>query len=82
MVEDVIGQSRFTREHKDLEDFPPTDHLSGESLLSVEKIAKALGRKFSVNNDILRFSVTVENLSEGYKTFAILDGPQEQTANS
>jgi hypothetical protein len=24
----------------------------------------------------------VENLSEGYKTFAILDGPQEQTANS
>jgi hypothetical protein len=24
----------------------------------------------------------VENFSEGYKTFAILDGPQEQTANS
>jgi hypothetical protein len=47
-------------------------------MLSVEKIAKALGRKFYANNDIRRFSVTVENLSEGYKTFAILDGPQEQ----
>jgi len=82
MVEEVIGQSRFTNDDKDMEDFPPTDHLSGESLFSVEKIAKALGRKFSVNNDILHFSVTVENLSEGYKTFAILDGPQEQTANS
>jgi hypothetical protein len=56
--------------------------LSEESLLSVEKIAKAIGRKFSANSDIRRFSVTVENLSEGYKTFAILDGPQEQPANS
>ena len=82
MVEDVIGQSRLTEEHKDLGDFPPTDHLSEESLLSVEKIAKAIGRKFSANTDILSFSVTVENLSEGYKTFAILDGPQEQPANS
>jgi GTP cyclohydrolase I len=82
MVEGVIGQSRLTEEHKDPGDFPPTDHLSEESLLSVEKIAKAIGRKFSANTDILSFSVTVENLSEGYKTFAILDGPQEQPASS
>ena len=82
MVEDVIGQSRLTEEQKDLEDFPPTDHLSEESLLSVEKIAKAVGRKFSANRDILSFSVTVENLSEGFKTFAIIDGPQEQAVNS
>jgi GTP cyclohydrolase I len=82
MVEDVIGQSRLTEEHKDQENFPPTDHLSEESLMSVEKIAKAVGRKFSANSDIFRFSVTVENLSEGYKTFAILEGPQKQTVKS
>jgi hypothetical protein len=72
----------LTEDRKDLGDHPLSEHLSGESLLSVEKIAKAVGRKFSANSDISRFSITVENLSEGYKTFAILDGPQEQTANS
>jgi GTP cyclohydrolase I len=82
MVEDVIGQSHYSGAHKELDKFPQTDHLSAESLLSVEKIAKAVGRKFSANSDILHFTVTVENLSEGYKTFAILDGPQEQTGNS
>jgi hypothetical protein len=45
-------------------------------MLSVEKITKALGRKLSEHNDIRSFTITVENLSEGYKTFAILDGPQ------
>jgi GTP cyclohydrolase I len=80
MVEDVIGQSHLTGEKKEQEDFPPTDYLSAESLLSVEKIAKAVGRKFSGNPDIVQFSVIVENLSEGYKTFAILDGPQELNA--
>ncbi len=78
MVEDVIGQSHLTGEVKEHNGLPPTDFLSAESLLSVEKIAKAVGRKFSAHADILQFSVTVENLSEGYKTFAILDGPQEQ----
>jgi len=77
MIEDVIGQSRLTEGQKDLENSPPAVHSSQESLLSVEKIAKAVGEKFSANNDISRFSITVENLSEGYKTFAILDGPQE-----
>lgn len=82
MVEDVIGQDGLNDEHRDRESFPPTDHLSGESMLSVEKIAKAVGRKFSVNSDILRYSITVENLSGGYKTFAILDGPQKQAAGN
>ena len=80
MVEEVIGQSRLIEERRSSESSSPTDHLSEKSMLSVEKIAKALGKKFSGSNDILRFSVTVENLSEGYKTFAILDGPQEQAA--
>jgi GTP cyclohydrolase I len=74
MVNDVIGQSRFIEERKKNGD----SLQKQEPMLSVEKIAKALGRKFYANNDIRRFSVTVENLSEGYKTFAILDGPQEQ----
>jgi len=78
MVEDVIGQSSAIEELQDDGSFPSTDHLSEDSILSVEKIAKALGRKFSDNNDIFSFTVTVENLSEGYETFAILDGPQEQ----
>jgi GTP cyclohydrolase I len=80
MVEDILGHSDLNDKYKDREIFPPTDHLAGDSLLSVEKIAKAVGRTFSANRDILRYSITVENLSEGYKTFAILDGPQTQTA--
>ena len=81
MVEKVIIHSRFIEERQNSVSLEPSDYLSAESILSVEKIAKALGKKFSDNPDILRFSVTVENLSEGYKTFAILDGPQEQMAN-
>jgi len=82
MVEDVIGQSRLTAGQKDPANSPADVDSSDESLLSVEKIAKAVGKKFSANNDISRFSITVENLSEGYKTFAILDGPQELTVMS
>jgi GTP cyclohydrolase I len=80
MVEEVIGQNRSIAERQNGESFPPTDDFSKKSILSVEKIAKALGKEFSANKDIFRFSVTVENLSEGYKTFAILDGPQEQVS--
>jgi len=80
MVEEVIGQNRLIEESRNSESSSAPEHLSDNSILSVEKIAKALGKEFSGSNDILRFSVTVENLSEGYKTFAILDGPQEQAA--
>jgi hypothetical protein len=77
MVEEIIGQSRLIEEQNNSENSHSTDYLPKESILSVEKIAKDLGRKFSDNNDIRYFSITVENLSEGYKTFAILDGPQK-----
>lgn len=80
MVEEVIGQNRVIAECRDSGSIAPADPVAEKSILSVEKIAKALGRKFSGNKDISRFSVTVENLSEGYETFAILDGPQEQAA--
>ena len=78
MVEEVIGQNRSITEQQNSESSPPTDQFSAKSILSVEEITKALGRKFSGNKDISRFSVTVENLCEGFKTFAVLDGPQEQ----
>jgi len=81
MVEEVIGQSGLQDKRNEQETSLTTDRPSGDSLLSVEKIAKAVAREFSANSDILRYSITVENLSEGYKTFAILDGPQLQTAN-
>jgi hypothetical protein len=78
MVEDVIGQSRFSRAEEHSGDVPLAAPFSGEQGLSVEETARALGRKFSGNRDIRTFTVTVENLSEGYKTFAVLDGPQEE----
>lgn len=80
MVEETIGQNRVIAEQHGSGSTVPADHRAEKSILSVEEIARDLGRKFSGNNDISRFSVTVENLSEGYKTFAILDGPQEEAA--
>jgi len=80
MVEEVIGQSHKDQEQGESEQFPAGNVLQAERMLSVEELAKALGRKFSSHNDILGFSVTVENLSQGYKTFAILDWPQEERA--
>ncbi len=77
MVEEVIGQSRFGRAEEQSGDDPLAAKFYGEQGLSVEETARALGRKFSGNHDIRTFTVTVENLSEGYKTFAVLDGPQE-----
>ena len=82
MVDDVIGHSRSLANPKNIADSPAGEHPLPEPTLSVENIAKALGRKFNANKDILHFSVTVENLSEGYKTFAILDGPQKQEASA
>jgi hypothetical protein len=82
MVEEVIRES-----HKEQEQ-AGSRHSSGEGLLqagmmlSVEELAKALGRKFSAHKDIRSFSVTVENLSQGYKTFAILDWPQKEGVSS
>ncbi len=49
---------------------------SGELVLSVEELAKALGEKIKENPDISWFSVTVENLADGYSTFASLEWPE------
>jgi len=78
MAGEVIGQSLFNEDQSQGEDNWTAGRGSVEPVLSVEKIARALGRRFSASRDISRFAVMVENLSEGYKTFAVLDGPQLQ----
>ena len=47
------------------------------TFFSVEEITRALGEKIAGHPDITRFSVTVENLAEGYSTFASLQWPED-----
>ena len=80
MVEEVIGQNHL---HGDEEQLVGSNggELRASHIPSVEKIVKALGSRFTGNNDILCFSITVENLAEGYKTFATLDWPEAGQCN-
>jgi len=50
----------------------PPDHS-----LSVEKIAKDLAVKLAAHPDISWCSITVENLSQGFSTFATIEWPEE-----
>ncbi len=79
MVEDVIahihrgvpnsGRSLYRSRSEDGR--PPA------AMPSVEKIAKALGRVLADHaEDICWFNVMVENLAEGYSTFATLEWPE------
>lgn len=81
MVDEVIGQKHLLSEGKLQSNLGKDEVPAGQNLLSVEKIVKALGNKFSDNKDILCFSITVENLAEGYKTFATLEWPEEGQCN-
>lgn len=65
MVEEVIARRRSASFSTD------------EQLLSVEGITQALGEKLAGHPDISLFSVTVENLAEGYSTFASMQWPEE-----
>ena len=80
MVEEVIGQNHLHGDEEQLISFSGGE-LRPSHILSVEKIVKALGSRFTGNNDILCFSITVENLAEGYKTFATLDWPEAGQCN-
>jgi GTP cyclohydrolase I len=51
----------------------PTAETCTEYTLSVESITTALGRKLEGHPAIAWFSVLVENLSQGYNTFASLE---------
>jgi GTP cyclohydrolase I len=76
MVDDVIGQKHLLGDGTLQPRLKNNDVPVGQKLLSVEKIVKELGSKFSSNKNIHHFSITVENLAEGYKTFATLEWPE------
>jgi len=67
MVEEVMEQTRS---------WAGGSVESSNDYLSVEKITKALGQKFRGHPDISWFSIRVENLSEGFSTFAALEWPE------
>lgn len=54
----------------------PTTAPTSDNYLSVEEITKALGKKLAGHPDISWFSLRVENLSEGFSTFASLEWPE------
>jgi len=72
-IEDVITLVEKTTSH-DL-------HWPGgaETGLSVEQMTKALGKNFTDHPDITWFTITVENYSKGYNTFATLEWPGKTT---
>ena len=51
----------------------PAAETCPEYTLSVESITTALGRKLETQPAIAWFSILVENLSQGYNTFASLE---------
>ena len=65
MVEEVISRNRDGRATAGSPELP----------LSVEGISKALGERLASHPDIRWFSIMVENLAEGYSTFASLEWP-------
>ncbi len=72
-MEDIIQMVEDVTSHQ----LPWTKQDNHEdNRLTVEALAKALGRKLSTHLDIRWFSLTVENLSEGFNTFASLEWPE------
>ena len=72
-IEDLIAMAEEVTTHK--LDWPMPPPASGD-LLSVEQITKALGQKLTSHPHIRWFSITVENLSAGFNTFASLEWPE------
>lgn len=68
MMEEVLARGRDSR---------AVEREEGPAL-SVEGITKALGKRLSSHPDIRWFSIMVENLAEGYSTFASLEWPQKE----
>ncbi len=69
-IEDLIKMVEEVTSHNlkwSLKTPKPADYY-----LSVEKIAKALGKKLNSHPDIKWFNLRVENLSEGFSTFACI----------
>ncbi len=72
-LEDLIQMVEEVTSHDLL--WPEKNSSGPDTSLSVEKITKSLGEKLAAHPHIRWFSVTVENLAEGYSTFATLEWP-------
>jgi GTP cyclohydrolase I len=81
MVEEVIGHSYWGCLSADFNPQPssPTPAASGQGgqrfSMSVENITKALGEVLADHPDIRWFTISVENLAEGYSVFSSLEWP-------
>ena len=76
-IEDIITLvEKVTRQHLHTDDLPTEKN---KPFLSVEQLTAALGAKLSQEKDICWFSVRIENFSEGYSTFALLDSTVQNT---
>jgi len=53
---------------------------AGRDQLSVEQLTSAIGDRLAAHADICWFTVSVENYSRGYSTFATLEWPAPSTA--
>jgi GTP cyclohydrolase IB len=78
-IEELIGMVEGETAHN--LNYPLSSPGAGD-LLSVEKITKALGRKFTDHPAIKWFTVQVENYSQGFSTFASLEWPEEEPTPS
>ena len=54
----------------------PVDDSGAEPVLTVEGITKALGKDLAAHPEIIWFNIMVENLAEGYSTFAAIEWPE------
>ncbi|MBU0729176.1 MAG: GTP cyclohydrolase I FolE2 [Proteobacteria bacterium] len=74
-IEDLIQMvEEVTSYHLAKPEDPRDDEAN--SSLTVEALTKSLGNKLKTHPDIKWFSVLVENLSEGFSTFASLEWPE------
>jgi len=69
MIEEVISSHQNLSSHGDAD--------SGE-LLSAEDLSLALGEQLANHGDIRWFSIVVENLADGYSTFASMESPESR----
>ena len=73
-IEDIIALAEKVTCH-DLQWSTATPKPTNNPL-SVERLARNLASELQTHPDIKWFSITVENLAEGFATFATIEGPQ------
>lgn len=71
----IVNGPQRREETRDIPLDPVRASASSELPLSVEKLSKAFGERLAGHSDISWFSVTVENLAEGYSVFSSLEWP-------